>query len=219
MSASCEWSLFLEGRNRNKYLKDILDILYQIEGVEEQEGKNIYSIFDGKHFITKKPYTSISTDNGKARRIWGENYLEPEIKPFLLLAKGIPQANWTIKTTCISESGGEGCESYSEAVYSDGHLEVRIQTYIDTVALPMLIERMTGSENSEVSYDEFCAFYHVDDTIDEDTFEDSKTEWDDEFYYDHNDKSVSRNHHWMISVYSIESDGTIKNSAGNSITV
>lgn len=112
MSASCEWSLSMTGRNRNKYLDEILTVLCEIENIDKADYDKIFQTRDGKAFRTKELTRIIYTDNSVAKNIFGENYLEPKVDFCLLIAKAVPKAKWVIESTCISESGGEGCESY-----------------------------------------------------------------------------------------------------------
>ena len=48
-------------------------------------------------------------------------------------------------------------------------------------------------------------FHNVDDSIDEDTYEEYKyADCEDDFYYNAEKKTVSRNHLWEVKAYSIE---------------
>ena len=202
MSASCEWSLTMTGRSRNKYLQEILGALSQIEKVEFETGKNIFSVNDGKDWLTNKVRTLISTSNSEAKYIWGDNYLEPEVAPYLLIAKAAPKATWVVKSSCISESGGIGCESYMEAIFEKGELEFKTETYVDTVMLSSLVQRMDTEDDS---YESFCNYYLVDDSIDEDTYEEYKfDDCTEDCYFNHVKKTVSMNHIWEITKYTVE---------------
>ncbi len=141
------------------------------------------------------------TDNTKAKMIWGDNYLEPRIDVCELIAKAAPSAEWVVDVRCISESGGEGSESYLRATYSDGKLEIKADKYVDTVTLSYLVQSMDSCDDS---YESFCEYYNVDDSIDEDTYEEYKyDDCEDGFYYNAEKKSVSRNHLWEVQTYSI----------------
>lgn len=67
MSADCNWSLTMTGKNRNKYLPEILEVLYEIEHADKVQGEKVFGVFDGKNFFSKKIETSISTDNSVAQ--------------------------------------------------------------------------------------------------------------------------------------------------------
>ena len=71
MSAVCYWSLEMSVADSEKYMMDILGVLYQIVHVEPDKGERVFSIKKEKERVT------ISTDNGKAKYIWGDNYLDP----------------------------------------------------------------------------------------------------------------------------------------------
>ena len=202
MSASCEWALTMTGRNRNKYVNEILVALYKIENVDVEEGIKIFRVSEGKNFFTKVQETTILTDNTKAKVIWGDNYLEPRTDVCELVAKAAPSAEWVIDVRCISENGGEGCESYMKAKYCDGTLEIKKDEYVDTVTLSYLVQSMNADNDS---YESFCECYNVDDSIDEDTYEEYKyADCEDDFYYNAEKKTVSRNHLWEVKAYSIE---------------
>ena len=202
MSASCEWSLTMTGRSRNKYLQEILGALSQIEKVEFETGKNIFSVNDGKDWLTNKVRTLISTSNAEAKYIWGDNYLDPKVAPYLLIAKAAPKAAWVVKSSCISESGGIGCESYVEVIYEKGELEFKTETYVDTVMLSSLVQRMDTGDDS---YASFCNYYVVDDSIDEDTYEEYKfDDCTEDCYFNHVKNTVSMNHIWEITKYTVE---------------
>ena len=53
MSAWCEWSLSMTGRNRNKYLDEILTVLCEIENIDKADYDKIFQTRDGKAFRTK----------------------------------------------------------------------------------------------------------------------------------------------------------------------
>ena len=202
MSASCEWSLTMTGRSRNKYLQEILEALSQIEKVDFETGKSIYAVNDGKDWLTNKVRTLVSTSNAEAKYIWGGNYLEPEVAPYLLIAKAAPKAAWVVKSSCISESGGIGCESYVEVIYEKGELEFKTETYVDTVMLSSLVQRMDTEDDS---YESFCNYYLVDDSIDEDTYEEYKfDDCTEDCYFNHVKNTVSMNHIWEITKYTVE---------------
>ena len=202
MSASCEWSLTMTGRSRNKYLQEILEVLSQIEKVDFETGKSIFAVNDGKDWLTNKVRTLISTSNAEAKYIWGDNYLEPEVAPYLLIAKAAPKAAWVVKSSSISESGGVGCESYVEVIYEKGELEFKTETYVDTVMLSSLVQRMDTEDDS---YGSFCNYYVVDDSIDEDTYEEYKfDDCTEDCYFNHVKNTVSMNHIWEITKYTVE---------------
>lgn len=192
MSASCEWSLSMTGRNRNKYLDEILTVLCEIESINNEDYGKIFRTHDSKDFRTKELTRIIYTDNSAAKNIFGENYLEPKVDFCLLIAKAVPKAKWVIESTCISESGGEGCESYMIATYEDGKIEFKTEVGVDTVALAPLVQMMNTDDDS---YESFCSAYVVDDSIDEDTYDDYKyDDCEDDFYYNSTSGTVSRHH-------------------------
>lgn len=201
MSASCEWSLTMTGRSRNKYLQEILEVLSQIEKVDFETGKSIFAVNDGKDWLTNKVRTLISTSNDEAKYIWGDNYLDPEVTPYLLIAKAAPKAAWMVKSSCISEDGGYGCESYLEAIYENNQLEFKTETYVDTVTIASLVQRMDTEDDS---YESFCNYYVVDESIDEDTYEENKyDDCTDDCYFSHEKNTVSLNHIWEITTHTL----------------
>lgn len=202
MSANCEWVLTLNGRNRNKYLKEILETLYRIENVDSDRGAKIFKVNDGKNFFTLKVETRIFADNGQATKIWGDNYLELDADVFCAIAKAVPGASWVAKVVCVSENGGDGCESYVEACYEKGILVFKTDNYVDSVTLTSLIERMGTDDDS---FEAFTANYKVDDSIDEETYEDYKyDDCEDDFFFNHSRNTVSRHHIWDIKTYTIK---------------
>ena len=201
MSASCEWSLSMTGRNRNKYLDEILTVLCEIENIDKADYDKIFQTWDGKAFSTKELTRTIDTDNSAAKNIFGENYLEPKVDFCLLIAKAVPKAKWVIESTCISESGGEGCESYMIATYEDGKIEFKTEVGVDTVALAPLVQMMNTDDDS---YESFCSAYVVDDSIDEDTYDEYKyDDCEDDFYYNSTTGTVSRHHIWNVTIHEI----------------
>ena len=201
MSASCEWALTMTGRNRNKYVNEILVALYKIENVDVEEGIKIFRVSEGKNFFTKVQETTILTDNTKAKVIWGDNYLEPRTDVCEVVAKAAPSAEWVIDVRCISESVGAGCESYMQATFSNGTLEIKTDKYVDTTTLGYLVNAMDAEDDS---YESFCECYNVDVSIDEDIYEEYKyDDREDDFYYNAEKKTASRNHLWEVQTYSI----------------
>lgn len=201
MSATCEWSLVMTGRSRKKYLNEILEVLYRIEKVDAKEGAQIFRVTDGKNFFTKVAETAILTENPTAKEIFGDNYLEPRVDVCKMIAHAVPLANWVIECTCISESGGVGCESYMQATLSEGILEIKTDMYVDSVTLSHLVQLMDTEDDS---YESFCACYHVDDSIDEDTYEEYKyDDCEDDFYYNAEKKAVSKRHLWEVESHII----------------
>lgn len=201
MSASCEWSLTMTGRNRNKYLDEILNALCEIENINKEDYDKIFETNDSKDYFTKKLTRTIFTDNPKGKRIFGDNYLEPTIDNCLSIAKAAPKAEWTVKSTCISENGGEGCESYMIATYEDGKIEFKTEIYVDTVTLAFLVEIMDTDDDS---YESFCNAYIVDDSIDEDTYDVLKDDdCGDDFYYNSTTGTVSRHHIWNVTIHEV----------------
>lgn len=201
MSASCEWSLSMTGRNRNKYLDEILTVLCEIENIDKADYDKIFRTWDGKAFRTKELTRIIYTDNSAAKNIFGENYLEPKVDFCLIIAKAVPKAKWVIESTCISESGGEGCESYMIATYEDGKIEFKTEVGVDTVALAPLVQMMNTDDDS---YESFCSAYVVDDSIDEDTYDEYKyDDCEDDFYYNSTTETVSRHHIWNVTIHEI----------------
>lgn len=212
MSAECSWSLTMTGRSRNKYLKEILAALYQIEKVDIENGEEIFGVSDGKNWFTNKVETSIYTDNSAAHHIWGENYLEPTEDFYVMIAKAAPKANWTISSERTALNGGEGCTSFMEAIYSNGVLEFKTDCYVDWKAIPELIERMRMiSKSDDNSFEAFCNFYHVDDSIgaeDYDEFKDFDEMVDsnmgDDYYFNSRTNTVSAKHVWEVKTIPIE---------------
>lgn len=201
MSAWCEWSLSMTGRNRNKYLDEILTVLCEIENIDKADYDKIFQTWDGKAFRTKELTRIICTDNSAAKNIFGENYLEPKVDFCLLIAKAVPKAKWVIESTCISESGGEGCESYMIATYEDGKIEFKTEVGVDTVALAPLVQMMNTDDDS---YESFCSAYVVDDSIDEDTYDEYKyDDCEDDFYYNSRTGTVSRHHIWNVTIHEV----------------
>lgn len=201
MSAWCEWSLSMTGRNRNKYLDEISTVLCEIENIDKADYDKIFQTRDGKAFRTKELTRIIYTDNSAAKKIFGENYLEPKVDFCLLIAKAVPKAKWVIESTCISESGGEGCESYMRAAYEDGKIEFKTEIGVDTVALAPLVQMMNTDDDS---YESFCNAYVVDDSIDEDTYDEYKyDDCEDDFYYNSTTGTVSRHHIWNVTIHEV----------------
>lgn len=201
MSAWCEWSLSMTGRNRNKYLDEISTVLCEIENIDKADYDKIFQTRDGKAFRTKELTRIIYTDNSAAKNIFGENYLEPKVDFCLLIAKAVPKAKWVIESTCISESGGEGCESYMIATYEDGKIEFKTEVGVDTVALAPLVQMMNTDDDS---YESFCSAYVVDDSIDEDTYDEYKyDDCEDDFYYNSRTGTVSRHHIWNVTIHEV----------------
>lgn len=201
MSAWCEWSLSMSGRNRNKYLDEILTVLCEIENIDKADYDKIFQTRDGKAFRTKELTRIIYTDNSAAKNIFGENYLEPKVDFCLLIAKAVPKAKWVIESSCTSESGGEGCESYMIATYEDGKIEFKTEVGVDTVALAPLVQMMNTDDDS---YESFCSAYVVDDSIDEDTYDEYKyDDCEDDFYYNSTTGTVSRHHIWNVTIHEV----------------
>ena len=201
MSASCEWMLALTSRDRNKYLNEILEVLCGFEKVTAEEAGKIFKIRDGKNFRTNKIETTVFTTNGEAKGIWGDNYLELTADVFIAIAQAAPKAVWTADVRCISESGGQGCESYAEAVYAKGKLEFKSDNYVDSVALATLVSQMAPGDDS---YEAFCACYTVDDSVDEDTYDEYRDDdMEDVFFFNPGKNLVSKRHVWEISTYTI----------------
>ena len=202
MSANCEWCLTMTGRNRNKYVGEILTALYAIENVDAETGEKIFRVTDGKNFWTKVAETTILTDNSRAKLMWGDNYLELTADVCIAVAKAAPLAAWDVSAKSISESGGMGCESYLNASYKDKVLEVKTDNYVDTVTLPDVIQNMDTEDDS---YESFCECYNVDESIDEDTYEEFKyDDCADDFFYNHEKNTISKHHFWDIKTYAIE---------------
>lgn len=189
MSASCEW--FFELKSRITDIRKILNVLYTIENVSEEKGESVFH-------VRKK---GIFADNGSARNIWGDNYLEAQPDLYIALAKAAPNAKWIASSTCISESGGSGCESYTEVVYDGEKLEFKTENYVDTVTMKSLVDRLNGTDDS---YESFCSFYYVDESIDKDIYNEYKNDdCEDDFFFNERKNTVSRHHIWEIAVYSI----------------
>ena len=113
---------------------------------------------------------------------------------FCTIAKAAPGAEWSADIRCISESGGDGCESYAKASYKGGKLELKTENFVDSVTMAALVSRMDSGDDS---YEAFCEFYTVDDSIDEDTYEEYKfDECEDDFYFNHQKNTVSKRHLW-----------------------
>jgi len=202
MSASLEWSLTMTGRSRNKYLKEILEVLYEIEDLDADSGTSVFEVHDGKNFFTQKVQTSIFATNPDAVNIFGENYLEPEIDSYIRIAKAAPKAIWKVYSSCISESGGDGCETYLEVLYEDGKIEFKTENYIDTVMLGTLVARMDCEDKT---FESFCAYYVVDESIDEDWYEENNNDdGGDDVFYNYKTNSVSREHKWETTIVSID---------------
>ena len=69
MSASCEWTLALSGKNRNKYLKEILDALYKIENIiNPEDGQRVFKVSDGKTSLPIRPKQQFSLPMVKQRK-------------------------------------------------------------------------------------------------------------------------------------------------------
>lgn len=212
MSAECSWSLTMTGRSRNKYLKEILAALYQIEKVDIENGEEIFGVSDGKNWFTNKVETCIYTDNSSAHNIWGENYLEPTEDFYVMIAKAAPKANWTISSERTALNGGDGSTSFMEAIYANGVLEFKTDCYVDWRTVPELISRMkviTGSDDN--SFEAFCNFYHVDDSISVDDYDEFKDfdemvdhDMGDDYYFNCENNSVSGKHLWTVKTIPIE---------------
>lgn len=211
MSADCNWSLTMTGKSRNKYLTEILDTLYKIEQVDQEQGSKIFDVYDGKNYFTKKTQTSISTDNGTARFIWGDNYLEPIEDIYIQIAKAAPNASWTVWSDRTSLNGGEGSASYMEAVYEKGVLEFKTECYVDVYAIPQLIDRMKRSTGSDdTSFEAFCRYYHTDGSISEEEYDEYRnfdemtdTDMGNDYYLNCRTNTVSSHHVWEIKTISI----------------
>ena len=207
MSVDCNWCLTFSGKNPD--FKKIVSALYKIEDIDEETDR-------------KQIFPKISINKGEiicsnlwCNNIWGYNYLDPDVDIYLYLAKAAPKAKWTIESDRTSLNGGEGCKSYLEVIYDEGKLEFKTQTYIDTVTLPMLIERMEINVN-EITYGNFCNYYKVDKSIDENMFKKYLSDEDYAiFYFDYRENTVSVEHQWVTSVYTMDSDGTIRDEKGD----
>jgi len=89
-----------------------------------------------------------------------------------------------------------------EAIYEKGELEFKTETYVDTVMLSSLVQRMDTEDDS---YESFCNYYLVDDSIDEDTYEEYKfDDCTEDCYFNHVKNTVSMNHIWEITKYTVE---------------
>ena len=211
MSADCNWSLTMTGKNRNKYLPVILEVLYEIEHADKVQGEKIFGVFDGKNLFSKKVETSISTDNSVAQYIWGDNYLEPTEDICVLIAKAAPKASWTVSSERTSLNGGDGCTSFMEASYANGILEFKTDCYVDWRAIPQLIERMKAyTKSDDVSFAAFCNFYRVDDSINEENYseymnfnEETDSDMGDDYLYNSKTNTVSSTHLWVTKTITI----------------
>ena len=204
MSASCEWTLTLVGKDRKKHLAEILETLYRIEKINDaEEGARVFKVSEGKNYATNEPETRIFTSNAEAREIWGINYLNLDLQEavFCTVAKAAPEAKWSATISCIDESGGGGCESYARASYTDGKLELKTENYVDCVTMADLVARMNTADNS---FDAFCTAYIVDVSIDEETYEEYKEdEYEDDFYFCPSRNTVAKRHLWDIKTINI----------------
>lgn len=89
-----------------------------------------------------------------------------------------------------------------QATFGNDNLEIKTDKYVDTVTLSYLVQSMDADDDS---YKSFCEYYNVDDSIDEDTYEEYKyDDCEDDFYYNVEKKAVSRNHLWEVKAYSVE---------------
>jgi hypothetical protein len=88
-----------------------------------------------------------------------------------------------------------------QATLSEGILEIKTDMYVDSVTLSQLVQLMDTEDDS---YESFCACYHVDDSIDEDTYEEYKyDDCEDDFYYNAEKKAVSKRHLWEVESHII----------------
>lgn len=168
MSAYCEWELDMFGENALKLLPKIERVLYRIEQVTKQQGESIFDVYFHKDDITGNLEPSIYTSNSKAKYIWGFNYLDPDDREYIRIAKAAPEAKWKVLSERQYEGGWDGCISYLEAEYSNGILMIRRECFVDKRFIPELVVRMkreTGSNDN--SFAAFCRFYDVDDSISE----------------------------------------------------
>lgn len=201
MSGWCEWSLSMTGRNRNKYVDEIINALCEIENISKEESSKIFETYDRRGFKTNELTRTIFTDNSKGKRVFGDDYLEPTIDIYIAIAKAAPKAKWLVESTCTSENGGEGCESYVRATYEDGKIEFKTEIGVDTVTLAYLVQKIAAGDDS---YESFCNTYIVDNSIDKDTYDEYKyDECEDGFYYNSRTGTVSRLHIWDVTTHII----------------
>ena len=181
-------------------------MLYQIVHVEPDKGERVFSIKKENERVI------ISTDNSKAKYIWGDNYLDPDSDIYINLARTVPDANWKLEYYGHALNGGDGCTSYMEADYASGILEFRKECYVDERTIPDLVSDIKGLDDlRSVSFDEFRRFFNVDDSISEDYYNKYKDcvvfEGHDEgdyFIFNPETKTVRSHHTWVIANCSIK---------------
>ena len=148
----------------------------------------------------------IYTDNGrtKSQKVWGEETLVPEPDLFVEVAKTAPNAEWSVKSFRVNETGGYG-QTYLEADYADNLLKYRLMSYVDRYSFSFFVkdtydmycdetpnEAQMDQEEFEDTFDygQFCKFYNPDKTITEENFEKLKEEDASIFFTEDNDVSL-----------------------------
>ena len=130
MSADCHLTIDFHGSPEEQEI--LIRKLQAIEGIHNAKSYSPFFVQDGR----------ISCDNSDCRRIWGDNYLEPDSEIYLELAKAVPNASFEVQSSRLYEGGGGGCESYMDATYKDRTLFFRSQCYVDTMPLAEVVSHM-----------------------------------------------------------------------------
>ena len=148
----------------------------------------------------------IYTDNGRTRsqKVWGEETLVPEPDLFVEVAKTAPNAEWSVKSFRVNETGGYG-QTYLEADYTGNILKYRLMSYVDIDSFSSIVEytydlycdetpdkEQMDQEEFEDTFDygQFCKFYNPDESITQENFEKLKEEDASIFVTEDNDASL-----------------------------
>lgn len=134
MSASCE--LIITVLSTEKDLHKIANKLMEMEGPKEYQFKN-----NPYHpFFVKD--NKITAYNFGCHKIWGAYYMDPDVEPYLELAKAAPDSTFEATSSRIYEVGGGGCETYMEASYKDRKLVFKTMKFVDSRTLNELCTDM-----------------------------------------------------------------------------
>lgn len=178
----------------------IVDYLKKAERNNPTSGNNTelsFSMDDMTLFI----------DNSMTRStgIWGENALDPTPELYKGIASAAPEADWTLRSYRVNETSGYG-QTYLEARYAGHELQYKIMSYVDRFSLGMLIEDAydvycdDNPEGSQLDLEEFidqcdfecfCNYYNPDETVNEERFNELKSEDAALFCTEDNDVSLT----------------------------
>lgn len=216
MSASCNFTLKFKGNELEFF--SLCNMLILIEGNTVLEN----DIWD--HYNEHK----ISLINNW-HNIWGEYYLHPDIEMYLTLAKTVYNSEFSV-TSNREYMGCGGCYTNFDGDYKAGMLDFLSEEYSDDDGgyFDALIDSVADEYDcavEDVTYEQFCEYYIVGEDITEERFnrymEDMGFLEGAAFSCEYD----SKNGKYILSlndyeperrgfVYSVESDGTIKNKDG-----